>query len=374
VLRRLNELGTLARMDTVSAVSGGSILAAFLADRVPEWPKQGQIPRFDEDLVPAFRDFTRKNIRTKWFFKRFGLPWNWARSTVAVKGLEERYHDIVTLRLPRLPDRPRYIFCATDLSWGINWIFERARMGSYEPGYAQPPPDWPVARCVAASSCFPPAFEPLPVDLDPEDLKGGHARRDDERERLIRGLRLTDGGVYDNLGLEPVWKTHEHVFVSDGGATFDPSPDGGAIRRLGRYLTVQSNQAGAVRKRWLIASYTRGEYGGAYVGIGSAVAHYDRNAGGYDEVLVDRFISEVRTDLDYFTDAEAQVLQNHGYLLAEAATLSHTPEFRDKDAPPANAPYPDWLDSGRAEQALSNSHKRRKLGRWRFVQRLKGQL
>jgi NTE family protein len=34
VLRRLNELGTLTRVDTVSAVSGGSILAAFLAQRI----------------------------------------------------------------------------------------------------------------------------------------------------------------------------------------------------------------------------------------------------------------------------------------------------------------------------------------------------
>src|SRR3954452_20292285 len=40
-LRRLDELGVLARVDTVSSVSGGSILAAHLADRLRPWPAVG---------------------------------------------------------------------------------------------------------------------------------------------------------------------------------------------------------------------------------------------------------------------------------------------------------------------------------------------
>jgi hypothetical protein len=109
------------------------------------------------------------------------------------------------------------------------------------------------------------------------------------------------------------------------------------------------------------------------MGIGSAVAHYDENGNGYEEGLVDRVISEVRTDLDYFTDAEAQILQNHGYLLAEVATRCHAAQFRDSDAPQAHAPYADWLDPDRVESALAESNVRRKLGRWRVVQDLKGQ-
>ena len=31
-------------------------------------------------------------------------------------------------------------------------------------------------------------------------------------------LRLTDGGLYDNLGIEPAIKRHKVVFISDGGA------------------------------------------------------------------------------------------------------------------------------------------------------------
>ena len=40
-LRRLNELGVLSRIDAISSVSGGSIMAAHLADRVRPWPEAG---------------------------------------------------------------------------------------------------------------------------------------------------------------------------------------------------------------------------------------------------------------------------------------------------------------------------------------------
>lgn len=127
------------------------------------------------------------------------------------------------------------------------------------------------------------------------------------------------------MGLEPVWKTHGVVLVSDGGATFDPRPDAGTLGGVGRYLTVQGRQASAIRKRWLIANYEADEYDGAYIGIGSAPRNYERAARGYSKPLVDDVISEVRTDLDYFSEAEAAVLQNHGYLLADVALRRHAP-------------------------------------------------
>jgi NTE family protein len=48
--------------------------------------------------------------------------------------------------------------------------------------------EWPLARAVAASACFPPLFGPMTIAAKP---------------RLIL---LSDGAVYDNIGLEPVWK------------------------------------------------------------------------------------------------------------------------------------------------------------------------
>src|SRR3954454_8200632 len=48
-LTRLNELGLLAQVSTVGAVSGGSILAALLATQVP-WPLQGAFREWREQV------------------------------------------------------------------------------------------------------------------------------------------------------------------------------------------------------------------------------------------------------------------------------------------------------------------------------------
>jgi NTE family protein len=38
-------------------------------------------------------------------------------------------------------------------------------------------------------------------------------------------LVLSDGGVYDNLGLETVWKRYKTVLVSDAGGRMAAEPD-----------------------------------------------------------------------------------------------------------------------------------------------------
>lgn len=373
-LRRLNEIGLLGRVETISGVSGGSILAAFLADRLRPWPRQGPVDDWEQRVAEPFRRFTRKNIRTLWFLRRLLRPWD---STVAVESLVKRYEDEITdMHLSKLPgqleDGPRFVFSATDMAFGVNWVSERDRVGSYQAGYCPPPERWTVARAVAASSCFPPVFAPMPAEVEPATLTGGQAREGGRRDALIRGLRLTDGGVYDNMALEPVWKDHRVVLVSDGGATFDHRPDTGlrsTLSRIARYQGIQGRQASAIRKRWLISNFELGELQGAYWGIGSPVSNYDGSLPGYSEELVDDVISEVRTDLDHFSDAEAQVLQNHGYLLTDAALRTHSADWWHEELGPAQVPYKAWFGEGaeaKVGDALRDSHKRRlPFGRWK---------
>ena len=364
VLRRLNELGTLGHVDTISGVSGGSILAGFLAQHVERWPEPGERVDGFESLAGKFRDFTKKNVRTLWILRRPG------NSAAAVESLQRHYEkDIIQLPLGGLPDRPEYVFAATDLSFGVNWTFRRGKAGSYEAGYLDPA-DWPAAKAVAASSCFPPAFEPMPLKLAPDDLVGGKATKGPRRDELIRDLRLSDGGVYDNMALEAVWKNHSVVLVSDGGAVFNRTAPHGLISQIGRYLAIQGDQAGDMRKRWLMAQFhskAENHLRGVYFGIGSTATHFSDDAEGYGEAAVD-VIARIRTDLDYFTDAEAGVLQNHGYLLAEAAMREHGSDWVAADARRARTPFDQWAP-GRPLDALRNSHKRRALGRWRLLSR-----
>ena len=365
-LTRLNELGVLSSVATISSVSGGSILAAAMADRLDDWPEAGErIEAWSERVVEPMLAFTKRNIRNLPILKRYALPWNWLRSHVAVGELEAAYAKHLTARtLAEIPMRPRYVLSATDMVFGVNWVFDSAgagRTGDYQAGYLEPMPPWPLARAVAASSCFPPVFDPMPLDLDPSELIGGSYAKTKERDRLVAGIKLSDGGVYDNLGTEPVWKDHATILVSDGGAVFEGESDKGLVWRLNRYAAISGRQGSALRKRWLISNFASEKLTGAYWGVGSVAAHYG-GASGYDEALVDGYISEVRTDLDRFTDGEQRVLVNHGYLLADAALRRHCSALITIDAG-ATVPYPQYLDGAVVKKALKGSAKHRLLNR-----------
>jgi NTE family protein len=67
-------------------------------------------------------------------------------------------------------------------------------------------------------------------------------------------------------------------------------------------------------------------------------------------------ISQVRIDLDVFSDAEIAVLENHGYFMAHVALARHASGLLD--APPApRPPHPDWLDEDKVRSALAESQK-----------------
>jgi NTE family protein len=365
-LRRLNELGLLSQVDTISAVSGGSIIAAHLAERLRPWPAPGEVVADWETRVAApFRAFASRNIRTGPLLRRF-LPWNWPRSSISVHALERRYEaELTAMRLRDLPDRPRMIFCATDMAYGTLWTSEKSGVGNEVAGYVRPAPDWSVARAVAASSCFPPIFGPLPIDLAPDQLKDGSAEPGPRRDRVIAGLRLTDGGVLDNLGLLPVLRDHRVFLVSNAGATFDYTPDSGLVWRLSRYRTIVTEQALQARKQWLLLNFQVGRMLGAYWGIDSAVSGYgDPGKPGYSDRLVEDVISEVRTDLDAFSPAEIAVLETHGYRLAEAAVGRHL-LGEDGEAPGLSVrreaslavPHPGLQREDRVRHHLKDSHK-----------------
>jgi NTE family protein len=366
-LRRLNELGILSRSDfrTVSSVSGGSITAAWLATALARHvalPASGPIPgpEWDRHVRDPLRDFTRKDIRTRPILKRL-LPWNWAKDSTGVEALAATYEkELTDLRLAAMPARPNFVLCATDMAYGVNWVFERARMGDWQAGYRQPPAEFALGRAVAASACFPPLFNPLPIGMSPSDLQGGKAAGPD-RDDCIRGLRLTDGGAYDNMGLEPIWKNHAFVLVSDAGGLFTNQGDRGLAWRIPRYQGIQERQARALRKRWLISSFELNEMAGTYWAVSGARASYDAT-GGYSEELAKAVIGEIRTDLDAFSDAEAAVLENHGYLMADAAIQRHAPDLVGA-IPPLSVPHPTWMDEPKVREALKDSSKRKVLGR-----------
>lgn len=358
--RRLHELGILPRVRTISSVSGGSIFSAFLADRlVRRGDKRGLVfEDWEAEVAAPFRKFVERDLRTVPILTH--LLWNWAAPGLRARHLERCYRKRLTdLRLKDLPEQPRFIFCATDLTFGVNWIFTREQSGDYQAGYLSAAAEWPIARAVAASSCFPPIFGPVRVGSPKAQFKRGNYRGSD-REKLLSRLSLSDGGVYDNMGYEPVFRDHACILISDCGAPFEFAASRQPLSRLLRYTNVVMNQAGAVRKRFFYAGLSDKKFVGAYWSISNSSRACDPQAGftGYTSELVDEVVSRIRTDLDSFTDGEMRVLENQGYFVADKALRRRLPEWFPEQVAALRPPHPDWADQANIRRALGSSHRR----------------
>src|SRR3954469_20038050 len=79
-MRRLNELGVLTAVDTITSVSGGSIMAACLADAMMVVPPKKGVPLVNFDaLATKVHDLTSYNLRRTILLKKLA-PQNWTRS------------------------------------------------------------------------------------------------------------------------------------------------------------------------------------------------------------------------------------------------------------------------------------------------------
>jgi NTE family protein len=393
-LRRLHELGILQQVDTLSTVSGGSILAGHIADRlVALKPAQGYIEfdNWEEEIARPFRRFVSRDFRT--FPILCHLLWNWAWPHARAAHLVRRYqHKLLGGRLlQELPEKPTFVFCATNMQFGVNWRFERDEVGDYMTGSAKTPAHMPLALAVAASACFPPVFGPIRVKIPSQAFKGG-AYHGKDRDRIIAKLSLTDGGVYDNMGIEPVLRGHDCLLVSDCGAPIPFEVKSTPIRRTLRYSSLIMKQVGALRKRLLMTTINddyesfhiyapdeshlesdqeacphstnqpdcrlRGrkevkKKQGAYWAITGCPEKYKRTPAGsttpviprgYSQDFAKQVIGRVRTDLDKFIEDEVAVLENHGYLLADAAVQKYTSHLI-RNAAPLNVPHPNHMDN-----------------------------
>lgn len=342
--RRLNELGLLHQARTVSSVSGGSVLSGRLAHALPWTSGQPfQAPEWEQQVALPMRRQAERDIRTYPILNRV-MPWNW-RGPSAIHGVAGLLDGFYGSRLlTDLPTAPDFAFCASDLTHGTIWTFRRDRSGSHRAGtFNSRTFSVTLSQVVAISACFPPVFSPVELSL-PGDKK----------------VLLNDGGNYDNLALEPVWKNCELVLVSDGGTPFTFGVKPGVLARLGRFVGMLDAQSRSLRKRWLFAGASKGTPEAVYWSVGRSVESYRKrvpaNAAclklGYSEGEA-QLIGNVRTDFNRFSEGERAVLENHGYVLADAALLAYLPpRWRPVDWPELTPPFPNWLGSGAVRRAL----------------------
>jgi NTE family protein len=388
-LRRLNELGVLSRVGVISSVSGGSILNGMLA---ANWSlltadNAGIYRNFDDAVRKPVREFCQIDLRTSLLLGHRLNPVNWLRRRpiVRISGnvLADHCDALYQGRLlADVPDSsantPRFVFCTTSVNTGASWHFHTgrtARMGDFYTGYSDVQ-DVRISEAVAASAAFPLAFSAFELDssrlqsvsrLDP----WGFTRPISGKRQVVppKHILLTDGGVYDNLGVEPIWSEFKAILSSDAGRPFTSvrTCSQGILSRLHRAAEISEEQVGAVRKRWLVEQYVSKARVGALWGINTNVEDYEVSCTQSYGRDVRPLFSLVRTDLNSFSDGEIGCLENHGYALADAAIRSRAPQFATNLGAEFVWPNPEWFDDVKATAALRHSASRaliRDIGRW----------
>jgi NTE family protein len=336
-LMRLNEAGLLPGLDRISSVSGGSITSATLGLRWSElgW-RDGIAARLDELVVEPVRALARHTIDISSVVEGL-LPFTTVGERVAHAYREHLFGDATLQALPADAEGPRFVICATNLESGELFRFSRPYAADWRVGQIAAP-RFPLADAVAASSAFPPVLSPFDLKPPPgawTTLDGNDLTTPRYRDKLS----LSDGGVYDNLGLETVWKRCKTVLVSDAGGHIadDPDPPHDWPRQTLRVLGVIDNQVRDLRKRQTISSYEMGLREGGYWGIRSHVADY-----GLADPLDcpeerTEALARLPTRLAALDDATQERLINWGYAICDTAVRRWVVPALPR---PAGFPYP----------------------------------
>ncbi|HEY3466929.1 MAG TPA: patatin-like phospholipase family protein [Amycolatopsis sp.] len=314
-LWRLNELGWLPKLTTVSSVSGGSIAAGVLAHA---WHKlyfgdDGVAENFGKEIVQPLRKLARTHLDVPVTLKAMVIPGRSAGEELARRYAKHLFGDCCLADLD--PAGPNFVFTATSLQDGSLWWFFR------QPG---PHGRVPLATAVAASSAFPPMLSPVVIP-DPHEP--------------TRKIVLSDAGVYDNLGLDPIENQRAVVLVSDAGKKMrhETNPRHNWPMQMFRVLTVMDNQVRELRTGSLLKAYQDKQFGGAYWATYSDIENFELPDALPAPAALTRRLAETKTRLTKLPERVQDQLINWGYAACDAGLRRWVDPAA---AAPKSFPYP----------------------------------
>ncbi len=334
VLWRLNEAGRLPGLDRISSVSGGSIMAAVLGLNWTglDFDGGGVATAFDR-VVDRIRQMASTNVDIAAVVTGLALPGVTISDRVRSLYAE---HLFGPSTLQDLPLHPRFVINATNLESGGLMRFSRADLTDDLVGRIASP-DLPLALAVTASSAFPPVLSPCIVDLTDQlwlTEPGNELTGADYRGRVS----LSDGGVYDNLGLETAWNRCANILVSDAGGKMgpDPQPPVDWAAHMLRVLDVVDNQVRSLRKRQVIDAFRAATRDGMYIGIRSDLNDYPLDDPIPTDPALTARLASWPTRLAAMPAPIQEQLINWGYAVCDTGLRAHLAP----GTPRGTLPYP----------------------------------
>lgn len=286
VLRLLAERKLLEDVRRISTVSGGSLLVGLMLQETKlQWPSSEQFLSF---VYPALRSKICERSMQWGAMRQLLRPWNlrFLLSRANLLALALKHEWGVTAKLAQLPAKPEWSVNGTTAENGKRFRFKHDSIGDYTLGYASPD-NFPLADALAVSAAFPGGFGPLTLDTTRFNWSKRPSWGTPEEAAQpvdvgLKRIRLYDGGVYDNLGLEPFFDAGrnapknpgEAIVVSDAGAPLQTGFSRFALSpwRLKRVADIMADQARSLRVRTFSHYLQQASGRGAYLYIGTSVS------------------------------------------------------------------------------------------------------
>lgn len=353
VLQYLAERGLMERVTRLSTVSGGSLItAAIVSQSGMRWPTSSL---YLETAYPTLRQiltncdlFSVRAIGIPGLLRQNFRLLN-QRAQILVDLLGQQWK--ITGGLRDLPEAPIWWINATCVETGKNWRFSKREMGDWQFGRHYEPP-FTLAQAVAASAAVPYVIGALRFELpqsgwyatDPATRKPRHGIKPS-----LDAVHLWDGGAYENLGLEALYKADQglvgcnFLICSDASGPLQTAPKTGALARLlrgqlgsPRLFDIASDQIRALRSRMLVNALRRGEIQGVLLRMGNSTRALDLKSGRtvaaweYDDVLSEDDVVAAAThptDLGALSSDAFDRIARHGHEVVERTLTAYSPGY-----------------------------------------------
>ncbi len=265
VLEYLAECGLLEQIEHISTVSGGTLLAGLVYHcNNYTWPSSQE---YQSHVMPGLEKyFVHSSLGKNVLMQQILNPFLWkhiaSRANTVAYTIRKCWRIDGTLQ--QIPKWPRWSINATTHETGKNWRFDQWRMGDYQAGYVEKP-DFHIADMMAISAAVPWLIGPYRLSTYGYHWKRYKSWDNYEMESaqaIDDVLHLADGGLYDNLGTEPLFQSFptqlkpslNYLIVSDASTPIGYKPFPSMLHifsRLLRAVRIMHAQVRSLRVRML---------------------------------------------------------------------------------------------------------------------------
>lgn len=337
ILTYLAEEKLLSNVAHISTVSGASICMGLIyGSHNNKWPSNESFLKL---VLPKIeQEITEKDIQWSSLWRLLIQPYYWDKKVNLLGNVMERKW-IVHGCLQDIPDYPLWTINTTAYESGKDFRISSKWMGEMNRAHVMRP-RMRLSHAMAASAGF-------PVLIGPYKVKTKNYTWYDQTETIVvkprdRVVHLWDGGVYDNMGLDPLFTTsndgmlHEdinYLIVSNASGNIEHKTRnrGFSIGNLKRMLDINMDQVETLKTIGVIDLF-KNYHNGVYLKIGSEVKDIlamsklpeEDKKRIIDASMKTREVSYVKnykTSLEKMSKSDFHKIMQHGYEIA-ASTLN----------------------------------------------------